>query len=83
MLWQGILREGYVDCEGRFYQARGCELRPRGPRPNGAPIWIGARGPRMMRLVARYADGYNTTWHATPDTLAPRWQALSTTARGA
>jgi probable F420-dependent oxidoreductase len=76
-----LLREGHVDFEGRFYQARDCELRPRGPRPNGPPIWIGARGPRMMRLVARYADAYNTTWHATTDTLAPRWQALEEACR--
>ena len=55
-----LLREGHVDFEGRYFRARDCELRPRGPRPNGPPIWIGARKPRMLGLVARYADAYNT-----------------------
>ena len=36
----------------------------RGPRPGGPPIWIGAKGPRMLRLIAQYADAYNSVWHA-------------------
>jgi alkanesulfonate monooxygenase SsuD/methylene tetrahydromethanopterin reductase-like flavin-dependent oxidoreductase (luciferase family) len=54
-----LLRTGHVDFAGRYYQARGCELRPRGPRPGGAPIMIGAKGPRMLRLAATYADLWN------------------------
>jgi probable F420-dependent oxidoreductase len=58
----GLLREGQVDFAGKYYQARDCELRPRGPRPNGPPIMIGTRRPRMLRLAARYADIWNTDW---------------------
>jgi alkanesulfonate monooxygenase SsuD/methylene tetrahydromethanopterin reductase-like flavin-dependent oxidoreductase (luciferase family) len=54
-----LLRTGHVDFEGRYYQARNCELRPRGPRPGGPPILIGAKGPRMLRLAATYADLWN------------------------
>src|SRR5947199_7423992 len=54
-----LLRTGHVDFEGKYYQARGCELRPRGPRPGGPPILIGAKGPRMLRLAATYADLWN------------------------
>ena len=32
---RGLLRDGAVDFEGRFYAARDCELLPRGPRPGG------------------------------------------------
>ena len=32
-----LLREGRVDFEGRYYQARDCEIAPRGPRPAGPP----------------------------------------------
>ena len=55
-----LLREGRVDFEGEFYAARDCELSPRG-RPSGPPILIGALGPgpRMVRLVATYADLWN------------------------
>lgn len=54
-----LLRDGKIDFEGRYHQARECELRPRGPRPNGIPIVVGAQGERMLRLTARYADGWN------------------------
>ncbi len=54
-----LLRTGQVDFDGKYYQARGCELRPRGPRAGGPPILIGAKGPRMLRLAATYADLLN------------------------
>ncbi len=55
-----LLREGRIDFAGKYHQARECELRPRGPRPQGPPLLIGSTSPRMLRLVARYADGWNT-----------------------
>ncbi len=55
----GLLREGYVDFSGKYYEARECEMRPRGPRPNSLPIMIGSSGERMLRLTARYADSWN------------------------
>jgi probable F420-dependent oxidoreductase len=60
-----LLREGQVDFSGRYYAAKNCELRLRGPRPHGPPIVIGSVGPRMMRLAARYTDGWNTWLHNT------------------
>ncbi len=54
-----LLRAGHVDFAGQYYQVRDCQLRPRGPRPGGPPILIGAKGPRMLRLVATYADLWN------------------------
>lgn len=56
----GLLRNGHVDFEGKFYSARDCELRPRGPRPNGPPILVGSNSPRMMGIMARYADAWNS-----------------------
>src|SRR5690348_13598032 len=35
-----LLREGKVDFEGRFYQARDCVLLPRGRRPRGPKILV-------------------------------------------
>ena len=65
-----LLREGHVDFAGKHYTARDCEIRPRGPRPSGPPILIGAERPRMMRLAARYGDLWNTGYFATVDTFA-------------
>ena len=52
-----LLREGAIDFDGRFYQARDCELRPRGPRPGGPPLLIGSNGPRMLRITMPHAAG--------------------------
>jgi probable F420-dependent oxidoreductase len=54
-----LLRTGHVDFQGTYYTARDCELRPRGPRPEGPPILVGGSGPRLLRLAARYADAWN------------------------
>ena len=54
-----LLRTGAIDFAGAFYSARECELRIRGPRPNGPPILIGTIGERMLRLTAQYADFWN------------------------
>ncbi len=40
------------------------------PRP---PIWVGAKGgDRALRLVARYADGWNSVWRWSPEAYADR-----------
>jgi alkanesulfonate monooxygenase SsuD/methylene tetrahydromethanopterin reductase-like flavin-dependent oxidoreductase (luciferase family) len=67
----GLLRDGHIDFQGEYYEARDCELRPRGPRPNGPPVMVGASnaGPRMLDLAARYADGWNTWFSSTGNTV--------------
>jgi alkanesulfonate monooxygenase SsuD/methylene tetrahydromethanopterin reductase-like flavin-dependent oxidoreductase (luciferase family) len=56
----GLLRDGEVDYQGEFYQANEAKNLPRGPREDGAPILIGSSSPRMLKLLARYADAWNT-----------------------
>ncbi len=58
-----LLQEGAIDFDGKFYQARDCELLPRGPRPGGPPLLIGSNGPRMLRVTMPYADAWNS-WFA-------------------
>ena len=57
---RGLLQDGAVDFEGRFYQARDCELLPRGPRPGGPPLLIGSNGPRMLRITMATAHAWNS-----------------------
>ncbi len=54
-----LLKEGYVDFTGKYYNARDCEIAPRSPRPGGPPLMVGDGKPRMLRLAAQYADIYN------------------------
>jgi alkanesulfonate monooxygenase SsuD/methylene tetrahydromethanopterin reductase-like flavin-dependent oxidoreductase (luciferase family) len=71
-----LLRQGRVDFEGQYYQARDCELTPRGPRAGGPPILIGGAGPRMLRLAARFADLYDTDFQVDPRPVVERIAAL-------
>ncbi|RIK37887.1 MAG: hypothetical protein DCC58_17390 [Chloroflexi bacterium] len=56
---RSLLRDGKVDFEGTYYTARECELRPRGPRPNGPPLMIGSKGPRMLRITLPHVEIWN------------------------
>jgi alkanesulfonate monooxygenase SsuD/methylene tetrahydromethanopterin reductase-like flavin-dependent oxidoreductase (luciferase family) len=69
---QPLLKTGRVDFQGKYYQARNCEIAPRGPRPDGPLLMIAAIGPRMMRLA-------DTTYLGGPETLAgPRAEIQGT-----
>jgi probable F420-dependent oxidoreductase len=40
------------------------------PRP---PVWVGGKGgPRLLRLAARYADGWNLVWRVAPEEYAKK-----------
>jgi alkanesulfonate monooxygenase SsuD/methylene tetrahydromethanopterin reductase-like flavin-dependent oxidoreductase (luciferase family) len=58
-----LLREGRIDFDGRYHQARDCELLPRGPRPGGPPLMIGSIGPRMLRIALPHVASWNA-WYA-------------------
>jgi probable F420-dependent oxidoreductase len=60
-----LLREGAIDFDGRWYQARDCELLPRGPRASGPPLMIGSKGPRMLRATMAHADSWNAWFSDT------------------
>ena len=60
-----LLREGAIDFDGRWYQARDCELLPRGPRLQGPPLMIGSKGPRMLRATMAHADSWNAWYNDT------------------
>jgi len=62
-----LLREGRVTFSGRYHQAVDAELRPRPIREGGPPIMIAGKQPRMLELVARYADQWNAAWYGHPD----------------
>lgn len=55
-----MLRHEVTTYEGRYYQIREAVMRPapvQQPRP---PLTIGATGPVMLGIAARYADTWNT-----------------------
>ena len=55
-----LLRNPESSYAGQYYQLKGTIMNPlpvQQPRP---PLMIGANGPRMLKIVARYADTWNT-----------------------
>jgi alkanesulfonate monooxygenase SsuD/methylene tetrahydromethanopterin reductase-like flavin-dependent oxidoreductase (luciferase family) len=67
-----LVRGGAVDYHGTYERAVDCVSLPRGPRPNGPPILIGASRPRMLRLTAELGDAWNTCWLGRAAELPPR-----------
>jgi hypothetical protein len=55
-----MLRQDLTTFDGRYYRLVEAPCRPapiQQPRP---PLTLGAHGPRMLRIVARYADRWNS-----------------------
>ena len=52
-----LVREGYVDFQGTYYEANACEMLP--PPTRRIPLMIASKRPRMNRLAAQYADSWN------------------------
>ena len=67
LLWS---TEGPVDFAGQFFTLEHARLDAELHHSGPPPIWIGANGPRMLRLVAEYGDGWWPTGSAGPEVYA-------------
>lgn len=65
-----LLKTGRVDFHGTYYEAADCLDIPRGPSPHGPPLLMGAFGPRMVEIAARYADWLHTSNWEQAQTVA-------------
>src|ERR687893_1282188 len=72
LMWSG---ERSVSFEGEHYRLDGLKPGPQPAHPIG--IWLGAYGPRMVRLVGRVADGWIPSIPRMPlEDVPPRMQAI-------
>jgi alkanesulfonate monooxygenase SsuD/methylene tetrahydromethanopterin reductase-like flavin-dependent oxidoreductase (luciferase family) len=74
----GIIREFWapaprIDHDGEHYHLHG--LKPGPPPPHPIGIWLGAYGPRMVRLTGRLADGWLPSVPSIPLEEIPAKQA--------
>jgi alkanesulfonate monooxygenase SsuD/methylene tetrahydromethanopterin reductase-like flavin-dependent oxidoreductase (luciferase family) len=77
--WSG---ERSVTVEGRHYRVKGAHPGPPPAHPIG--IWVGAYGPRMLRLTGRLGDGWLPSLGYMSPEDAPRMQeAVDEAARAA
>jgi F420-dependent oxidoreductase-like protein len=65
-----LMRQDVTSYVGRYYQLKEAPFRPgpiQKPRP---PLTLGAHGPKMLRIVAEYADRWNS--HGSVEEIARR-----------
>lgn len=65
-----LLRNEVSSYEGRHYQLRDARFLPRPVQRPRPPLTLGAHGPRMLGIAARYADAWNS--HGTVDQIRVR-----------
>jgi alkanesulfonate monooxygenase SsuD/methylene tetrahydromethanopterin reductase-like flavin-dependent oxidoreductase (luciferase family) len=65
----GLLREGHADIQGKYYQANEAVNLPRAVSGPSTPILVGSSGDRMLGLLARYGDAWDTGWGGKTDEL--------------
>jgi alkanesulfonate monooxygenase SsuD/methylene tetrahydromethanopterin reductase-like flavin-dependent oxidoreductase (luciferase family) len=82
-----IIREAWsgqssVTYAGEHYQVKGFKPGPPPAHPIG--IWVGAYGPRMVRMTGRLADGWLPSVPRLPlEEVPPRQQAIDEAAKAA
>ena len=79
-LWQ----DDRATYHGKHYRIDDAVCAPKPTQRPRPPIWIGGAGPRVMRLAARYADGFDLGRHGaggadlTPAEMAASFKELET-----
>lgn len=72
-----LFGEGPATWEGRHFRLHEAFARPEPVQKPRPPVWVGGKGgPRLLRLVARHADGWNTVWAWAPDAYRAKVRAL-------
>src|SRR5829696_3784265 len=79
-----LLRDGQIDFDGRFFQARDAVLKPAPARPGGPPLMIGSIGPRMLEITLPHVEQWNVWYRQTnnsPEGLEPILQQVDEACR--
>lgn len=79
---RGMWGGGPFSYEGRFQRAVDARSLPRPVQDPGPPVWLGGTGDRLLGLVARCADGWNTAWRRTPAAYRERVTVLHAACEG-
>jgi phthiodiolone/phenolphthiodiolone dimycocerosates ketoreductase len=74
---------GAIDFTGAYYQLERARLDLKAPPGKTPEIWIGAHGPRMLRLTGMYADGWYPTMITSPTEYANKLAMIYAAAREA
>jgi phthiodiolone/phenolphthiodiolone dimycocerosates ketoreductase len=73
LLWHS---DGPVDFEGEFYRLEHARMDTELYDGKAPPIWLGAAGPRMLRITGREADGWWPAGAYTPEDFAAKLKVI-------
>jgi phthiodiolone/phenolphthiodiolone dimycocerosates ketoreductase len=75
--------QGPIDFEGKHYRLDGAVMDLKAPKGKTPEVWIGAHGPRMLRLTGQYGDGWLPFMVASPEEYAEKLDVIRAAARAA
>ena len=73
---RGMFGGGPFTFDGRYERATGARCQPGPVQQPHPPLWVGGKGDRLLRVVARQADGWNAAWIWTADAWRERAAVL-------
>lgn len=75
--------QGPIYFEGEHYRLDGAVMDLKAPKGKTPEVWIGGRGPRMLRLTGEYGDGWYPNMIASPEEYAAKLKTVHAAAREA
>jgi alkanesulfonate monooxygenase SsuD/methylene tetrahydromethanopterin reductase-like flavin-dependent oxidoreductase (luciferase family) len=73
---RGLVGGGPLDYAGKYHRAFAAPNHPGSIQQPHPRVFVGGKGDRLLGLVARYADGWNTCWVWTPADYRTRLDVL-------
>jgi phthiodiolone/phenolphthiodiolone dimycocerosates ketoreductase len=73
--------KGPIDFHGKHYQLEHAVMDLRAPKGQTPEIWIGGKGPRMLRLTGQHGDGWYPSEITSPQEYADRLQIIRVAAQ--
>jgi len=73
---KGMFGGGPFTFDGRYETAVAARCQPRPLQRPQPPLWVGGKGDRLLEVVARHADGWNTAWVWTVEAWRDRAAVL-------
>lgn len=75
--------DGPINFAGTYYRLEGARLDLKAPVGKTPAIWVGAHGPRMLRLTGMYGDGWYPTMITSPAEYESKLALIHAAAREA
>ncbi len=72
-----------INFEGKYYRLDSGTMGLESPKGKTPDIWIGGRGPRMLRLTGEYGDGWYPAAITSPEEYSNKLKTIRTAAQEA